>query len=89
MICFNCKTNFCYLCGTYIIIPEIPSNVRFLDPKAPYTHFWAGDIKNRTGCEGMLFAGIEENGDWVADQRGPENDNLDLDFHVHEEEAEF
>ena len=56
----------------------IVSDVRFLNPKAPYLHFWTSDLKKRTGCEGLLFAGIEENGNWVADQRPPEDDDLGI-----------
>ena len=32
-------------------------------------HFWAGGTGQRTSCEGMLFAGIEDNGEWNDDQR--------------------
>ena len=75
MVCYACKTYFCYLCGAYFpsLSPCLSflelSNLSFLDPSAPYVHFWAGGTGQRTSCEGMLFAGIEDNGEWNEDQR--------------------
>lgn len=59
---------------------------RFLDPSAPYVHFWAGGTRKKTSCEGMLFVGIEENGDGNEDLRRREQDVVDLFLQDEEED---
>ena len=50
MTCLTCHSKFCYLCGD------------ILPPENPYTHYALDDPEASKSCRGLLFHGVDENG---------------------------
>jgi hypothetical protein len=50
MTCLTCHTKFCYLCGEVLPLNN------------PYAHYSFDNPRASTSCRGLLFHGIDENG---------------------------
>ena len=57
MTCPSCGTKFCYLCGS--VLPA----------RNPYVHYSPDDRRGSKFCKGMLFYGVDEEGEQIALRR--------------------
>jgi len=85
MICFKCKTHFCYLCSSYLM-PDNPY-VHFNDLKSTcYMRLW--ELEGGDGADaGMGYAGGNAAPPWeaVLDDSDSDSDSDDLDDEDFEE----